>query len=44
MISSSSTVCDSKNSRFIEEQEGSGTIGSLANTLSKINLVVPILF
>ena len=36
------TVCDSKKSRFIKEQEASGIIGSLVEHLSEIPFVGPI--
>ena len=34
MLSSNCAVCGSKTSRFIKEQEASGVLGSLTNTLS----------
>ena len=39
-------VCDSKNSKFIKEQEASGLLSSLGikTPLSKITLVGPLLF
>ena len=37
-------MCRSKNSKFITAQEDSGIIGTLANYLSTIPLVGPILF
>ena len=44
MLLSNCDICDSKKSRFIKEQKVSGITGSLAKSLSKISLVVPILF
>ena len=44
MVSSNWAICGGKISRFIKEQEPSGTLGNLANILYKISLVGPILF
>ena len=44
MLSTTYVVFGSKKSRFIKDQNGSGILGSLANTLSKITLVGFILF
>ena len=44
MLLSKFTVCDSKKLISIRKQKASGIIGSLANTLSNIPIVGPILF
>ena len=44
MLLSKFTVCDSKKLISIRKQKASGIIGSLANTLSNIPVVGPILF
>ena len=46
MLLSNFTVCDSKKSKFIKEQEASGLLNSLGikTPLSKISLVGPLLF
>ena len=46
MLLSRCAVCDSKNSKFIKEQEASGLLSSLGikSPLSKIPLVGPLLF
>ena len=44
MLLSNCAVITVKKLRFIKEQEISGIIGSLDNTLSKIPLIGPVLF
>ena len=46
MLLSKCAVCDSKNSKFIKEQEASGLLNSsgIKSPLSKIPLVGPLLF
>ena len=46
MLLSKCTVCDSKKSKFIKQQEASGLLSSLKirTPLSKIPLVVSLLF
>ena len=46
MLLEKSTVCDSKNSKFIKEQEASGLLSSLGikTPLSKICLIGHLLF
>ena len=46
MLLSKCPMCDSKNSKFIKQQEASGLLSSLAmkTTFGKIILVGPLLF
>ena len=46
MLLSNCVVCNSKNSKFLKQQEASGLLSSLGikTPLSKISLVGPLLF